>query len=102
MNPHVQGDVCLPYITKIPFVSIIFRNKNIPEYSGTCERKAYVVGVIAKIRCAMSVVVIDMAYGKGHLRGDCMHLVGIPWKNNYEADEAIREEISRSVPLSQV
>ncbi len=31
-----------------------------------------------------------------------MHLVGIPWKNNYEADEAIREEISRSVPLSQV
>ena len=52
----------------------------------------------------MSTVVIDLAYGKGHLRGESMRLVGIPWKYAHEtgpADE-MQEEITRTIPLSQV
>ncbi len=54
----------------------------------------------------MSTIVIDLAYGKGHLRGECLQVVGIPWQNAYEAgslpEENSQEEISRRVPLSLV
>lgn len=52
----------------------------------------------------MSTVVIDLAFGKIHLRGESLHLVGIPWEQNHESepDAGTAEEISRIIPLSQV
>lgn len=54
----------------------------------------------------MSTVVIDMAYGKAHLRGESMQVVGTPWRNGSD-DESVEgaaegERISRHLPLSQV
>ena len=52
----------------------------------------------------MSTVVVDLAYGKGYLRGESMRLVGIPWRqpDTGETTAETQEEISRTIPLSQV
>lgn len=52
----------------------------------------------------MSTVVIDLAYGKAALRGESMHLSGIPWSEVSEETEADagQERISRIIPLMQV
>lgn len=54
----------------------------------------------------MSTVVIDLAYGKGHLKGECMRLVGIPWQKTYgderSCESESQEEITHTVPLSQI
>ncbi len=49
----------------------------------------------------MSTVVIDLAYGKGHLRGECMQITGIPWQQRAAAEER-GTEIVNNIPLMHV
>lgn len=54
----------------------------------------------------MSTVVIDLAYGKANLKGECMRLVGIPWSHSVavegDPESEVKEEITHTIPLTQI
>lgn len=75
--------------------------ENIQVYSNYC--KLNMLGVYQE---HMSTIVIDLAYGKAHLRGDSMYVVGTPWRNGSateaDADTPPGENITRTLPLSLI